>query len=307
MGQRQSDRLSQVRDFDLRLIRVFTAVVESGGFTAAVPALGISRSAISTHMANLEARTDLKLCQRGRSGFALTEEGREVYDAALRLLTAIESFRTEVNGFHRQLRGDLNIGITDNLVSLPHMRITEALAALKTRGPEVRIDIHMVPPGEIETGVVDGRLQVGVVPLVDRISALDYQPLYDEAAYLYCAASHAFFARDDAGIDPTEIAAADAVQPAFALPQTAQRCHESLNGTATATDREGIAFLVLTGRYIGYLPEHFAQRWTETGQLRALRPGEHHYRIEYATITRRGRRPHRILETFLNEVANITR
>ena len=41
--------LAHVGDLEIRLIRVFKAVVENGGFTAAVPALGVSRSAISQH------------------------------------------------------------------------------------------------------------------------------------------------------------------------------------------------------------------------------------------------------------------
>lgn len=302
MTQRQLDRLGQIRDFDIRLIRVFQAVAENGGFTAAVPTLGVSRSAISLHMANLEARTGLKLCQRGRSGFALTEEGRELYEASLRLLTAIETFRTEVNSLHHQLRGTLNIGITDSLVSLPYMQVTNALSALKAHGPEVHININMIPPDEVERGVMDGRLHVGVVPVINQMAVLDYQPLYAETAYLYCAAGHPLFQRDDSTIRPSEIAKADAVMPAYALPPAGHESHQALNGTATANDREGIAFLVLTDRYIGYLPEHFARRWAETKQLRALKPEEHHYRLDYATITRHGRRPHRVLETFLQEV-----
>lgn len=305
MANEKSDRLTRISDSDFRLVQVFKTVVEYGGFTAAVPALGISRSAISTHMANLEARFDLKLCQRGRAGFALTEEGREVYNASLRLLSSIETFRTEVNGFHRELHGDLNIGITDNLVSLPHMRITNALAALKNDGPDVGINIHMKPPGEIERGVIDGRLQVGVVPAVEKMSALEYTPLYDEAAYLYCAASHPLFSRSDETINDDELVTFDAVRPIFALSASGQRQHRLLHETATATDREGIAFLVLTGLYIGYLPEHFAQRWTQTAQLRAVRPDDHNYRIEFATVTRRGRLRHRVLDSFLAALAHV--
>ncbi len=300
MSRRQGAQLGQISDFDLRLIRVFKAVVDSGGFTAAEAVLGISRSAISIHMGDLEARTGLKLCQRGRSGFALTEEGREVYRAGLQLLAAMETFRTEVNALHRHLRGELNIGITDNLVSLPHMRITHALAALKEAGPEVRINIHMVPPSEVEVGVMDGHLHVGVVPAIAPLAGLDYRPLYGETVQLYCGEAHPLFQRDDAGISDDELAAADAVVPSFALPPDGQRCHEPLQGTATATDREGIAFLVLTGRYIGFLPEHFAARWVTEERLRALRPDEWHYQVDYSTITRRGRRPHLVLETFLD-------
>jgi len=170
MSTRRNDPLAQVSDFDIRLLRIFRSVVESGGFSAAESALGIGRSAISQQMSDLEQRLGLRLCQRGRAGFSLTEEGREVYQSSLQLLSALESFRTEVNGLHRHLRGELNIGLTDNLVTLPHMRITHALSQLKERGPDVHINIRMIAPNEVEQGVLDGSLHVGVVPKASALS-----------------------------------------------------------------------------------------------------------------------------------------
>jgi DNA-binding transcriptional LysR family regulator len=46
----------QLSDIDLRLLRVFIAVTESGGFAAAEIKLNINRSTISTHISDLEAR-----------------------------------------------------------------------------------------------------------------------------------------------------------------------------------------------------------------------------------------------------------
>ncbi len=66
-------------------------------FTAAETTLGISRSAISQHMNDLEGRLGFSLCQRGRGGFSLTEEGKEIYQAGLTLLTALETFKSDVN------------------------------------------------------------------------------------------------------------------------------------------------------------------------------------------------------------------
>ena len=171
--------LSQVSDFDLKLLRLFKTVVECGSFAAAESALGISRSAISLHMSDLEKRVGMRLCQRGRAGFALTDEGREVLRASEAVLVAIEGFRSEVNQMHQQLRGDLNIGIVNNLVTQPKMRITRALKAVRSEGAGVRINLSMSTPSEIERGVLDGRLHVGAVPLITPLSGLDYSLLYE--------------------------------------------------------------------------------------------------------------------------------
>ncbi|WP_375741238.1 LysR family transcriptional regulator [Pseudomonas boanensis] len=303
MSSRRPEPLAQVSDFDIRLLRIFRSVVECGGFSAAESVLGIGRSAISQQMSDLEQRLGLRLCQRGRAGFALTEEGREVYQSSMQLLAALESFRTEVNGLHQHLRGELNIGLTDNLVTLPHMRITHALSRLKERGPDVRINIRMTPPSEVEQGVLDGRLHVGVVPQTVALSGLEYQPLYDERSLLYCAVGHPLFYADDAQLSDARINEQEAIAPTFRLPADIQAQYQVLNCSASASDREGMAFLILTGRYIGYLPDHYATFWVQQGRLRALKPNSRYYDLSLATVTRKGRRPHLVLESFLEALA----
>jgi DNA-binding transcriptional LysR family regulator len=301
--QRRANAFSQVSDFDIRLLKLFRTVVDSGGFAAAESVLGIGRSAISQQMSDLEQRLGLRLCQRGRAGFAITEDGAEVYKASERMFGALESFRAEVNGLHRHLRGELNIGLTDNLVTLPHMRITHALAHLKDDGPDVRIQIRMIPPSEVEQGVLDGRLHVGVVPQTSALSGLEYQPLYAERSQLYCAAGHPLFGIPDDEIQEGQLNVQEAIAPAFRLPADIQAHYQRLNCTASASDREGMAFLILTGRYIGYLPDHYATFWVQQHRLRALKPASRHYDLNLATVTRRGRRTHLVLERFLDALA----
>jgi DNA-binding transcriptional LysR family regulator len=295
--------LSQVSDFDIRLLRLFKTVVECGSFSAAESALGVSRSAISLHMGDLEKRLGIRLCQRGRAGFALTDEGREVLRASQTMLAAIEEFRSEVNQLHQQLRGELNIGIINNLVTQSRMRITQALKSLSAQGPGVRINIGMTTPSEIELGVLDGRLHVGVVPLINPLSGLDYIPLYEERSLLYCSREHHFFYRSDVEITDDELRKAEAVAPNYRLPADALERHQTLNCTATASDREGIAFLILTGSFIGFLPDHFAAGWVAQEMLRPLHPQHFYYDIPLSVVTRKGRRPNLVLERFLEALA----
>ncbi|WP_108447001.1 LysR family transcriptional regulator [Halomonas denitrificans] len=300
MARRKEALTGQLSDADLRLLRIYRKVVECGGFSAAEVELNISRAAISMAMNDLETRLALRLCQRGRSGFALTDEGAEVYEATLQLLAATEGFRTRVNSLHAWLKGELNIGITDNLVTMPEMHITDALSALKSRGPGVRINIRMIPPHDIELGVLDGRLHTGVVPAIKTLPGLHYLSLYEETSQLYCARGHALF---DAGtVTEEELAGSDAVTPAYAQSPEIKAQHESLMATASATDREGIAFLILTGRYIGYLPTHVAERWVRDGRMRALKPETYRYVTRYSAITRKGAPPNLVLESYLEEL-----
>lgn len=290
--------LGQVTDFDLKLIRLFKTVSESGGFSAAESVLGISRSAISIHMSDLEKRLGMRLCQRGRGGFSLTDEGAQVLQATEAMLMAIEDFRSEVNEINSELRGELNIGLMNSLVTQPQMRITNALKALKNQGPGVSINISMSTPSEIERGVIDGRLHIGVVPMNTQVSGLEYDLLYEEKSNLYCSVEHPFFEHSDA-IERDQLHTVDAVIPSYRMTAEAIGLHQLLRCGATASDREGLAFLVLTGKYLGFLPDHFADKWVNSGQMRKINPDELFFHTRLATITRKGRRPNLILETFL--------
>lgn len=292
--------LGQMSDYEIRLVRIFKTVVECGGFTAAETALGISRSAISQHMNDLEGRLGFSLCQRGRGGFSLTEEGKEIYHAGLTLLTALETFKSDVNALHHSIKGELNIGITDNLVTLPDMHVTHALAELTAPHHSVSVNIHMEPSDAVIRGVMDGHLQVGVVPAVNLPTSLETRLLYDEPSYLYCAVGHPLFDQADASISDGQLATLPAITPRYPLPSAARKAHEMLTPQASASDREGAAFLILTGRFIGFLPEHVAAQWVAAGKMRALRATTQYYRTPFVLVTRRDRRPNRVVDAFLS-------
>ena len=80
--------IGQLSDADLRLLRVFKAVVDCGGMASAELELNLAMSTISRHVKDLETRLGLVLCRRGRAGFALTPEGQQLYEATQRLLAA---------------------------------------------------------------------------------------------------------------------------------------------------------------------------------------------------------------------------
>ena len=120
--------LGQISDMDIRLLRVFRAVVECGGMAAAELELNIATSTISRHIKDLETRLGLTLCRRGRGGFALTPEGERIHAETLRLLAATEAFRAGVDDIHQRMGGELHLAVFDKTASNPQARIAQAVA-----------------------------------------------------------------------------------------------------------------------------------------------------------------------------------
>jgi len=293
----------QVSDFDLRLLRVFKTVVDCGGISAAEVELKVSRSAISTSIADLEKRLGMRLCQRGRAGFSVTQEGRETYRAVLQLLASLEGFKTQINAIQDELRGEFNIGIMDSLATMYRsMRITDSLTRLKQLGPEVSINLSMNAPSEIERAVLDGRLHVGVVKHSKPFPGLEYCPLYQEQSRLYCGHKHPLFNAAQQDLNPEQVVSHEAVMSAYVQAVDVKAINEQLRGHATASTREAAAFLILTGCFIGYLPTHMAERWVDEGRMRELLPEHFHFETKYSAIVHKGAAPHLVRDTFMDEL-----
>ncbi|MEP2652504.1 MAG: LysR family transcriptional regulator [Paraglaciecola sp.] len=292
----------KIGDSHIRLLRIYKIVIESGGFSAAQVELNISRSAISLAMTELESLLRMKLCYRGRSGFSVTEQGKQVYQSALLLLGNIENFRAEINAINTELIGELNIGITDNLVTMEEMRITRALSALKHRAPGVIINIRMMPPNDIETAILNGQLHVGVVPEFRTLTGFNYTPLYQEQSQLFCSDQHPLFHSETDTISDSSLGKYDAVLPSYPQSAEIKQQQSYLNATATATDREGIAFLILTGRFIGFLPTHFAKRWTTLDKMRSIESHTRKFNTKFSAIVNKGARSHSILDAYIAEL-----
>jgi LysR family transcriptional regulator, regulator for bpeEF and oprC len=70
----------------LDALKVFCGVVETGGFSRAADRLGMSTSSVTNQVAALEAHFRVKLLHRTTRSMSLTEEGRQCYENAVRLL-----------------------------------------------------------------------------------------------------------------------------------------------------------------------------------------------------------------------------
>ena len=297
--------LGTVTDNDLRLLRVYRAVVACGGFAAAELELNINRSTISRHIKDLETRLGVTLCRRGRGGFALTAEGEEVHRSALKIMTAMEDFQHEVDDLHKQLSGNLTIAIFDKTATNPHCKIPQALAVFDEQAPDVRPELHVAPINAIERGVIEGRFQVGIIPDHRPSTSLDYIPLFTEQMYLYCGSTHPLFEQSDSKLTPPLIRACKYVGIGYHSPNMEVTHQLGQQRDATAYDQEAVAHLVLSGRYLGYLPAHYAAEFKRQGLMRALLPSVFEYVCQFSAIVRHAPQPNRITQTFLQALTTV--
>lgn len=295
--------LGNLSESDIRELRVFAKVVEAGGFSAAQVELNISQSTISTHMTALETRLGMSLCKRGRAGFGVTEKGALIYQAAKRLFAALDEFRSDAGAARNCYIGNLAVGIVDNLINNPACHLHSVIAKMNELAPEVQISIHVAAPSVIEQAVLDGRFDLGLGACGRHSPYLSYQDMFDERQVLYCGRGHALFERSHS-VAIAELKSQQFARRAYVAPDHFP-IGMSLPSTAVADLMESVAVFILSGRYIGFLPEHFAQHWVAQDLMRALLDRELGYQNPIYLAIRKTEQNKPILSVFLRELYRV--
>jgi DNA-binding transcriptional LysR family regulator len=127
---------------------------------------------------------------------------------------------------------------------------------------------------------------------------LTYDELFDETMQLYCGAQHTLF-----GADPLNLSWDDLREHNFAglgyhSPNMEISQQRRLSRKATGYDQESIATLILSGQYLGFLPDHYAQPFVLDGQMRAIQPELFQYSCSFFSIVRRSPQPSRAARAF---------
>ena len=278
MPNYQGVRSVKFSDIDLRLLRVFQAVAEAGGFAKAQGALGISQPAISAQIAKLEDRLGLRLCNRGPKGFALTLNGTEVLQEITTLLDQIDASATRLNAIGAPLVKRVRFGAVDSMVSDPNNPLIAVLRNLRQHDPSLRVDIGIFDYLACLEELRANRLDIAIVGIAgdERIpSEAEAIPLYREASNLYCSPDHACAQVTDAETMKVVLAQSDISAHSFVFNPIDKGLDPKLLDHSDGIAQDTIeltAYLALSGSHVGLLPDHFAAAWVTAGALVSLSP-----------------------------------
>lgn len=287
-----------LRDIDIKRLRLFKQVVDCGGLSAAKVALNINLPTISTHLSALEKSLGMRLCDRGRKGFRLTQEGLGVLESCNRLFESIETFYVDVGRVNQSVSGLVRIGVVDNVISDKKCRLSQVLGKLKKRSENLELIIDTRNPGELERLLLEERIDIAIGPFHISNPGMEELPLYSERISLYAGAGHPLLAKKK--IRRGDLVGLDYVARGYLRESQVARQLVSFNTCATAQNIEGIAFLILTGCYAGYLPDHYALTWVQKKQMKKLLPRHFSYAVACKAVTLKNKRKTRAVSSILD-------
>jgi DNA-binding transcriptional LysR family regulator len=141
-------------------LRIFIEVAERGHVTRAAEALGMSQSAASAAVASLEACYQIKLFDRVGRGIRLTETGRIFLREAQAVLDRASMARSVLQDLAGQAAGTVAIAASQTIATY---WLPRRLAAFHAANPRVRLNVVIRNTHDVETAVVEGEVNVGLV------------------------------------------------------------------------------------------------------------------------------------------------
>ena len=250
----------------LQGMRVFVRVAEQGSFSSAAQQLGLSKSAVSKHVAALEERLGVRLLNRTTRRLAVTEVGAVYRDWCARVVQEIEEADLTASQHGVEPRGRLKVSAP---MTFGFLHLVPLLPEFLARHPALEVDL-----------ILDDR----VVDLLDegfdlavRIGGLADSSLVARrlaGARFVCVAGPAYLARAGTPAVPAELARHNCLRYSYrrqpddwSFAHGTEQATVRVHGNLQANNGDALRAAARAGLGIVYLPDFIIGDDLESGTL----------------------------------------
>ncbi|MCW2307551.1 LysR family transcriptional regulator [Rhodobium gokarnense] len=258
-----------MRGRDLFQLKAFCAVLEHGNFARAAAHLGLSPSALSQIVKDLEERLDLRVLNRTTRSVAATEAGRALYDKIEPALHLLENVDTEVAAQAGRISGTLRLNVSRVAANI---YLAPMLGGFLRDHPDVTVDI--VTDDRLVDVVADGfdaGIRLGEKLHQDMIAV----PLSGDLT-MKVVASPAYIARHGEPLHPNDLRRhrclcyrnpSDRSPYRWEFERGDDRREVAVSGPIIVDEPAMLPRIALEGIGIAYQFSHQVDRYLETGDL----------------------------------------
>lgn len=169
-------------NYSLRQLRVFVTVAQARSFSRAGEIIGLSQSAVSHSVKELETQTGVKLLDRTTREVVLTEAGQQLAMRLERLLDELNSTLRDVGRLGQQLSGTVRVAASQTISA--HL-IPQCIAESNHRYPDIDFVLHDRPQQWVLESIRQGDVDFGIV--IDRSGKrLECEVVLSEPFLLLC-------------------------------------------------------------------------------------------------------------------------
>jgi DNA-binding transcriptional LysR family regulator len=259
----------------LPYLDTFARAAESGCFTTAARALGLTQAAVSQRVGALERALGVPLFRRQGGRVLLTDAGRRLHGYAQRILTLHDAARQEVTGRKAPVAGELTLAASS--VPGEHL-LPAALPAFRRKHPHVKVRVTVTDSQEVLEEVSRGKAHLGLVGGKADRPHLEFRPFACDRMALVVPAGHALARRK-------RVSLAELLRQPLILREPGSGSRWCLERALTQAGRsaadlqvvlemgsnEAIKEAVLRGLGLAVLSTHVVEKELRSGRLHGLR------------------------------------
>lgn len=171
---------------NLEIAKLFCDVVELKNFSRAAEIHGISQSAVSQQIAQLESDYKVQLLDRKKRPLALTPAGEVFFQACRDIIERCQRLDSELAQLSQQ---SCKIHLAA-IFSIGMHTLQPYVKKFMSIYPDVNLSIEYIDAKDIYQRLLRGSIDIGVVAVPQRDKNLDVYPFENEPMMLVCSPEH---------------------------------------------------------------------------------------------------------------------
>lgn len=291
----------------LKPLRIFCDVVRHGSFSRAAEENGLSQSAASQLVQQLEEGLGVKLIDRSKRPWVTTPEGDHYYRGCRKIVRQYGDLESQVKSFNEAMVGKVRVA---SIYSVGLSYMADFIRAFQAQHPDAEIKIKYEHPDCVydcvETDVVD----IGIVSYPKSSRQTAAEPWRDESIVLACAPQHPLARRESLSLADLDGQTLVAFEDGLTIRRRLDKALSAAGvSTSVAMEFDNIEIMkraIETNSGVGLLPEPTVAREVTLGSLRALplldAEGNTALKRPLGIIHRRNKRLTSIAERFIREL-----
>jgi len=172
---------------DLKQLRYFTAILDEGGVRKAAERVAISQPALTVALQNLEAELGVNLFARVGRTLQPTAEGYHFYRHARVLLAQAETAKADMASMKSLEKAEIRIAAPITIASYV---LADPIAGFMETHPGVRISFSQMGGPLVESALMQGDIDIGVLSRSPKASDVAAHQLYDKKIGAFVRPKH---------------------------------------------------------------------------------------------------------------------
>lgn len=166
---------------DSRQLRYFAAIHEEGSLARAADRERVAVSALSRHLANLEAELGTALFERLPRGVRPTAAGSRLYEHARAILRSMQAASADIKDTQREVAGEISVGFAHSAVKAIGVQLMQHVSQTY---PKLRLYFSEIFSGSTAQQLASSEVDLTLTYNLPPDPTFRYQPILEEEVVL---------------------------------------------------------------------------------------------------------------------------